>query len=391
MVDARNPTGPAGTDALTARLGPLPARAALAAQWQALEASAQATPFTTWAWVDVWLEQLPDGIEPLLFRASDGGGAVGLGLLVASRPGGLRRLLPGVDLHLQETGRPELDELTVEYASLLVRRGREDDTWRAFFECLLRRRGWSRLCLSATGDAARILGQLPGGLAAFSRRVRPAYRVDLDAVRNAGGGYVAQLSKRMRRELARIEGLYTALGPVRVEVARDSATALQWLAGMDVLHTRYWNSRGEPGAFASSFFLRFHQALARRVDDGLVRLSRVSAGGHVIGFAYHLACQENWHFYNAGLDYEVLGGEADRPGFLAQKLLVEAALAEGVRVYEFMAGEQLYKRRLSTGVRQLHDLELRRRGPLLWLEQQLRRRLHKPPLQPLAATLAGGG
>lgn len=363
-----------------AHIGPLPSRDQLAADWLALEATAEGTPFTSWAWVSTWLQHLPARVQPLLFIARDAQGLLALGLLVARRPSGLRRLLPGHDLHLQETGCAELDELTLEYAGLLARRGAEDAAWAAFLRCLAGQRGWSRLLLSDTTETARIHRHLPPALVCLSRRSRPSYRIDLDALRTAGDGYTAQLSKRMRRELARVEGLYRPLGPLRLDVAADAATARQWLSALERLHTGYWNARGEGGAFASAFFRDFHQGLVGAHNGRLVRLTRIRAGDHDVGYTYHLYWRRHWYFYNAGLDYSLLGNHQDRPGFLAQKLLVEHVLEQGEAGYEFMAGDQLYKRRLATGQRQLHDLELRRRGPLLWSEQCLRRLLGRPPL-----------
>ena len=92
------------------------------------------------------------------------------------------------------------------------------------------------------------------------------------------------------------------------------------------------------------------------------------AGDLVAGYLYDLVWRGRAYFYNGGLAYGALPGR-DRPGYLAQWLSIERHLAEGRAVYEFMAGDQEYKRTLGADPRPMQWLEIRPRGWRLDAEQ----------------------
>lgn len=348
---------------------PLEDCAWLEAEWTALEAQADASPFTAWPWVSTWLRYLPPRVRPLLFRAREAGGTVALGLLVCAPQRGLGRLFGSHALHLHETGEPVLDEITAEYVGLLVRRGSEGNAYAALFETLQSGRGWRRLCIANTAHASAIAAALPRAMAATCVEARPCHYVDLAALRAQGRGYAAALGKKTRSGLRQAGRAYATLGPVRAELAREPDTALAWLGELERLHTRYWNAKGGSGAFASPFFGRFHSDLvARGTAGGFTRMVRVSAGAHVVGYLYALEWRNCVYFYNSGLRYGLLP-RYDRPGVVALHAAIEQAAGEGRDAFDFLAGAQDYKRRLSTATRWLHRVEVRRAGLRAGLER----------------------
>src|SRR5690606_35932594 len=127
----------------------------LSVEWSLLEASADGSPFTSWAWVSTWLKHLPASVRPVLCRIHDGHGLLALGLLVRVPERGLRKAFGSYSMRLQETGDEVIDEITPEYVGLLVRRGREIDAYAAFFEAISQRcRGWRRIQVPATGHGS---------------------------------------------------------------------------------------------------------------------------------------------------------------------------------------------------------------------------------------------
>src|SRR4051812_45706206 len=312
---------------------------ALAADWRRLEAHADGSPFTAWPWVSAWLHHLPQGITPLLFRAEDAEGLVALALLVDTRERGVRRIFGGRTLFVQETGDNDLDGITVEYAGLLTRRGREEAAYKALFAKLDGMPRWYKLRLSASGQAAAILAALPDSLRAFNVRERPSYFVDLAAVRAEGGDYLAKIGSNTRSGLRRTRRHYEARGPLRIEVATETQQALDWLDEVRLLHERYWRSKNKPGSFASAFFVAFHEHLVREnTRSGFTHLVRVMAGDLVVGYLYNLVWRGDVYFYNAGLNYGALDRKQDRPGFLALLLAIEKYQRDGLRNYDFLAG-----------------------------------------------------
>nr|WP_255703405.1 GNAT family N-acetyltransferase [Lysobacter sp. GX 14042] len=362
----------------------------LGVDWTALEAQARGAPFTSWAWVSAWLRNLPDGVAPLVFRARDSGGLLALALLVAAPEHGVGRLFGRRSLYLQETADPVLDEVTIEYAGLLAREGCARPAYAALFQVLAGlRRDWRRLCISTSADAGAVAAALPPALRAASTLARPCHYVDLARVRAEPGGYKAVLGRKVRGSMRQTVRDYARFGPLQAEVAADVPTALAWFDALQDLHTRYWHSRGQPGCFASPFFGRFHRDLiAHGTGAGFTRLTRVCAGDEVVGYLYNLGWRDNIYFYNSGLRYGLLE-KRDRPGIATLYAAIGQAAAEGRAEFDFLAGDQEYKRRLATDARTLHSIEVRRGGMRPMAERLLAALARRgTPGLPLARALA---
>ena len=361
----------------------------LAADWAWLEARANGSPFTTWAWVSTWLRCLPDGVRPIACRVRDGNGLLALGLMVQVRERPLQRLFGTHSLSLLETHDPQIDEITPEYIGLLVRRDREEAGYAAFFEAVVARCGnWRRIRFPATAHGDLIQRALPARLRAYCVADRPAYRIDLASIRASGKDYLQHLSKKTRANLAQVRRAYCALGELRVEEADDPALAVQWLAELRALHERRWTPRGQPGSFASAFFRAFHERLVREhAGSGFARLLRVSAGALVVGYLYVFQWRGGCYFYNSGFNYGALP-RYDSPGIAALHAVVEHGFERGWEVFEFLAGDQDYKRRLSTDAARMHWIEVRPAGVRLALEGMVARLIARRSLgTPLAEAL----
>lgn len=347
---------------------------ALEADWTALAEGHGVSPFSSWAWVSTWLRTLPQDVEPRVFRASDQHGVLALGLLVAVPERGVGRLFGPHSLLLQETGDPVLDEITIEYAGLLVRDNLHEQAYRALFAHVAQvPHDWRRLRIGTTAQAAAIAAAIPAGMEAHSTLARPCYHVELGQLRAAEGGYMHVLGRKSRGALRQTLRAYDAIGPLVAEVAGDSATALAWFDELEVLHTNYWRSRGRGGCFASPFFGRFHRALiANPAHEGLVRITRVTAGDVLVGYLYNLHWNDTVYYYNGGLNYGALR-KHDRPGIASLYAAIVHAAAEGRAEFDFLAGEQEYKRRLATGSRPMHSVDVRRSGLRVAVEKVLAR------------------
>ena len=114
-------------------------------------------------------------------------------------------------------------------------------------------------------------------------------------------------------------------------------------------------------------------------------VSRVSAGDIVIGYKYNLLHGGTEYGYLTGLDYEVLPGR-NQPGFVLNACIIEAALHRGVSTYRFMAGDQDYKKALSTHRRQVRDVIVFRRQLRGTVESRVRRLLRREAFERLAGS-----
>lgn len=373
-----------------ARLVPAQQYPDLQADWCALERAADGTPFSSWCWVSTWLRLLPAGFRPLVFSAEDAHGIAALGLIVQVAESGAKRLFGSHSLHMQETGKADLDEITIEYAGLLVRRGCEDAAYAALVRTLAGELpAWRALHISGSLHAARIAAALPPRFRAYASLEDSSYFVDLGGLRVAGKDYLRGLSKSTRSGLRRTERAYAGKGEVRLELADTAERALEWLDALRILHTRYWQAKGRPGSFGSAFFRAFHcELVAGGTATGLTQLMRISAGPDVVGYLYHLVWNGWAYFYSSGLNYGLLERE-DRPGYLAQMLAIRHYADAGMHAYDFMAGSSEYKRMMSTHMRPMHWIRISPDSWRLALERaaiaMIRRR--RAPVE-LAATLS---
>ena len=340
----------AGRDAeIVVSVAPLSDRGDLAADWQDLEARADTTFFHSWQWVDCWLSTIDD--QPQLLTARQGDAIVGLALLVtATRRFGL---LTSTELFVNETGDPQKDIITIEYNGILADRDVAAEVTRACLEAFNDRASpvrrsvhWDELCIrgvpASYRDLARELGY----------RVRllahdPSGAVDLAAVRRSGKAYLEHLSANTRYQIRRAMRLYEARGELEMTRAASVEQALAFLDELSVLHQRYWTGRGEPGAFAYPFFVRFHRALiARCLPTGTVEVARISAGGAPIGYLYNFIYRGRVYYYLSGFAYE--RDPKLKPGMVSHYLCIDSHVAGGADVYDFMAGENRYKTSLGS-------------------------------------------
>jgi len=327
-----------------------PAGALLLRQsWLALQAFVPHPPFLNWSWIETWIALLPASSMLWTFTCKRDSETIGIGIAMESDGTRLRGLLSLRQLSMNESGEEGLDSITSEYCGLLVRTEDASAVYRSLFESMRRvDRRWDEVVFSSTPHAPFISASLPSGWRIRVAKQRPAYFVDLETVRSKGAGYEGALPSRKRARIARIRRSYEARGRVELVHARNRAERMSFLETLRALHQEYWTSRGRTGAFASPFFDEFHRRLLSRDDcDSFVQLSMILCGGETVGVHYHLISNCATHYYQSGYRYGLLDG-SDHPGFLCHAVMVNDASASGLRLYDFLVGDQRYKRDLAT-------------------------------------------
>ena len=357
------PTSAEHRTPIVVSVGPVGERAALAADWQDLEARADTTFFHSWPWVDCWLSTIDN--QPQLLTARQGDTVVGLALLVATT----RRFgwFSSTELFMNETGDPAKDIVTIEYNGILADRDVAAEVTHACLRAfnddaspVRQAVRWDELCIRGVPASYRDLAQDLG------YRVRllahdPSGAVDLVAVRRSGKPYLSHLSANTRYQIRRAMRLYEARGPLQLSCARTVDEALSFLDDLSVLHQRYWTGRGEPGAFAYPFFVRFHRALiARCLPDGAVEVVRISAGNTPVGYLYNFIYRGRVYYYLSGFAYE--SDPKLKPGMVSHYLCIDRHLARGADIYDFMAGENRYKTSLGSPGADMLAIVLERPG-----------------------------
>ncbi|MEW6704316.1 MAG: GNAT family N-acetyltransferase [Pseudomonadota bacterium] len=352
-------------------LGEAPAPALLEPQWRELEARADGSFFTSWTWIGAWLRQLPPSVKPQLLRVSSGGQTVGLALLTMRCA---RRLgfLTSRRLCLHATGDARYDNITVEYNGVLADRNMSAAVRRHMVDHLVREVDqWDEARFDALAQAPEEWQAAKEGLH-LDIVQEPSFHIRLDKVRSQPGGYLALLGQKPRYNVRRSLRECEAFGEVSLDVARTPEQAMEFLERLKGLHAAYWNSRGLPGAFASAFDHAFHADLVRSgMPRGEIQLLHLRAGPQTIGCLYNFVHRGQVLNYQAGIDYAL--PSVTSPGLAAHALAVELNASLGHAVYDFMLGDQQYKRQLSTDQVTQYSLVARRDRLMFRVENTLRR------------------
>ncbi len=362
-------TAPAGT--IQVQLTRCPELAELAGDWLALEAASEASFFTSWSWIGSWLACLPPGQAPELLSARSNGELVGMALLGRHRA---RRhgFVNSRGLHLNASGDPVADAIAIEYNGFLVARGNPAPVQQAMLDHIVSARSdWDELYLPGLSEAPVGIDQVRG--TNYRVEHKPVFLVDLERVREKSGDYPAVLSQQSRYQVRKSEKACAKLGPITLDAATDLSQALAYLDGLKALHQPYWIARGKPGAFASEFANRFHQQLVRHAwSRGEIQLLRVSLGDKVLGYLYNFVYRGHVYNYQTGIDYSLLEGSVS-PGLVCHARAVSHCAAQGLELYDFMAGDQRYKRAMSTRSSQLDWGVLQRERLRFRAEEALRK------------------
>jgi len=279
-------------------------------------------------------------------------------------------------LLLHETGSEELDRITIEYNSILAETGREREVVIAGVDCVRAANiTWDELMVS--GVEARAIEAWHSPVRGTNWRVdvrqeSKCYFVDLDAVRDRGGDYLALLSSNTRQQIRRSIKAYEKSGSLSVSVASSAETAVEYLHGLQELHDAHWKGRGKDGAFPSEFTRNFHDRLVRdAVGRAEVQMLRVTAGEEVVGYLYNFVRNGHVYFYQSGFKYRE--DPRFRPGLVCHYLAVMHNLKVDNRIYDFLAGPQRYKQSLGAADVTMYWLALQKPRLVFSVERFLKR------------------
>jgi CelD/BcsL family acetyltransferase involved in cellulose biosynthesis len=186
---------------------------------------------------------------------------------------------------------------------------------------------------------AQLVTQLEERGASLHRREGPnVWRLRLP---QSWGEYEAELSKSHRKQVRRLitrvltndrAQLHTATTPTELDDA--------WRVLID-LHQRRRKSLGQKGCFTSPRFEAFHRGVAwRLIEAGILRLHWLTLDGRPIAAEYHIAGTDAVYAYQSGVDPNRLDEE---PGRLITIALLQKAITDGFKHFDFCRGDEPYK------------------------------------------------
>jgi CelD/BcsL family acetyltransferase involved in cellulose biosynthesis len=294
---------------------------ALEGAWRELFAdSPSATPFQTYDWQATWWRHYGAGKKPYLVAVEEGRDLVGL--MPMARFSGAWRTL-------RSAGAGPSD-----YLHPLARDGHETAVAEAVGGYLREMRGFDLL------DLHQVRESLPFASAAPGDSFDQAACLVLDLPRSYDE-YLAMLGKSLRYDVRKLDKTLFKEGKATVQQVTPDEVGL----GMDILfeqHRMRWRKRGLPGAFLGKA-VRFHKEWAdRAVREGWLWLSILRLEGQPIGAIYAMSAHETCYFYQAGFDPS---HGSISPGTLLVASTIRRAIEEGKAHFDFMRGDEPYKRR----------------------------------------------
>jgi hypothetical protein len=332
-----------------AQLAPPPPKTELALLWQELESRADGSFFQTWLYLGCcYEERFP---RPILLQLERHGQVVALALFNRKSYANFFNLY-----YLHETGTAHWDSLFIEHNALLCARnapGAEAACFSAlvkfakvqpFFPSPYRFSGITDATLAAAQRTSIVLLEV----------TRPAWAVDLSALRAKNEDFLTTLSTNTRYQLRRSLRRYHETGPIMVTRAGDVAQARSYLLALIQLHEMTWNRRGQRGAFATVEFRKFHDELVcHGTADRRVDILRISSGDRTIGYLLNFLHQGRVYSYQSGINYNVIHPH-EKPGLTCHAAAIMQYLREDYRIYDFLGGETRHKASLSNMKYHLH-------------------------------------
>jgi hypothetical protein len=334
---------------IAVKVGELPELGELERVWRDLERRSSGRFFVSWAWIGVWLANLPHDWPLRLIRAERFGKTVGLGILAGGEPKKIWNIPYCATEHLHETGVREID-MVIEHNDFLLNASYENEVRSAMIGHWLDSvEKVSELGVPGTSQAGWKSDEIDHERHDMKRfdMTMKSHAMDLEVVRRVGGDPVTILDARTRAKIRRAMREYAQLGELRIATAATIIEALEWLDSLEMLHQKRWTAKGESGCFSNPRFLLFHRMMiARNHENGSATVMRINVGDAALGYLYGFSDKQRFYVYQCGFDYEMVERNS-MPGLVCHVMAMRHLAETGLQLYDFMAGFSGYKSSLS--------------------------------------------
>ncbi len=350
----------------------------LKGEWLALQSRAEHSFFLSWHWIGSWLYTFDPDVQ--IVKAYYQGKIVGL-LAVCRSRGRALKCIPVNTLNCNQTGDPVKDQIWPEYNQMLLDDMHRDVLLPLMMEFLIRKiNGWDELVIGAS--TATVVEELSSasGLSFHEIWCSKSYCIDLSSLRRKGTGYLSTLSRNTRYQIKRSLRQYEAQSPMVLERASSANQAIDFLFEAAPLHLARWGVGINGSGFANEEFNRFHRNLISRTwESGCIDVLRVRCGEVVIAYLYNLIYRGRVYFYLSALKRE--SDPKLKPGLVSHAMAIEYYLDKGMEKYDFMGGNDRYKKSLADESEALLMVSFRKPKLIYRLEnsgRKLKRSMKKP-------------
>ncbi len=315
------------------------AAAGIASVWNRLAAH---SPFSSRDWLEAWWRHFggaanggqPGDLLTLVVR-DEIGQAIGLAPWWLDRSSWTGRVLRFLGSH----------GVCSDYLGVLAEPRKDEEVAATLADWLTGEAAgqWDLIDLDGIDAEDRVMRQLAAEMKSrgclINLRPGPScWRIDLP---DTWDGYVAQLSRPLRKRVRRIErNMFESGRAVLLTVEREDELPRAMEILVD-LHQRRQISIGNTGSFASRSFTDFHRDVTRRfLRRGRLRLHWLELDGRPVAAEYGLASRHAIFSYQGGFDPRL---EDESPGQLATVATIKLAIAQRFAAFDFLRGDEQYK------------------------------------------------
>jgi CelD/BcsL family acetyltransferase involved in cellulose biosynthesis len=238
--------------------------------------------------------------------------------------------------------------------------GREAEALRFFIDWAFSDGGFERMRFHSVLDGKRWLGVVSevaeaAGLGFADEQVDVAPAIELPA---SFEEYVQGLSGHDRHELRRKRRRFGELGSWRVRRAHE----VGWEADLQAFFEFHRQAPGEKAGFFTAARERFFRRLAADLFlFGLARLDVLELEGEAVACTFSYDFRDTLALYNSSFRPDLA---RHAPGMVLVGSLIEQAIAEGKRTFDFLRGDEPYKRRFGPTPRPVYQVMLAVREPV---------------------------
>jgi Acetyltransferase (GNAT) domain len=323
--------------------------------------------YLTWAWTEIWLRTLPPECNLSLIVGSKNNLSV-IAFFLGSKITIRNRFLKFHQVSLNQTLIPDIDIIYVDYNAILI-----DPKITISMEQLLELipiKSWDEFRMircSSIYQPNLVFDSKAYRKYEITAEKHLSFYVNLEEIRRNNNDYLVMLSQNRRQQIRRSIKEYEKMGDIHIKIANNVEEALQIFDELVDIHNNRWADHEFTGALTDEYIINFHKIMiSERYKYGEIQLISISAGNNTLGCLYNLIYDGNVLFYLCGFSY--LPGNLYRPGLVCHYYTILHNAKLGFYTYDFLEGEDPYKKSLSTDFNEMETVIIKKRGMKYILE-----------------------
>jgi len=355
--------------------------------WQSIEQNAETNFYLSWFWMENWLKSLsePESIEKvgvkgktnnlnkdvnIIFIYAEKNAIPVFCYFLGLQTNIINKIIRTKRAYLNKVGDKKQDIITIEYNGILIDKYFAASGFTDVFKSSVK---WDELIAQfVTPDQKKYF--LKHNLYWNSRLEEDdkAFKIELDKVKQYNNDLLPLLSNNRRYQIRRTIKAYQQEGSIEYELSTTLDQKLNYFNDLKKMHQEHWQQKGRSGSFSYKYYTQFHERLIKNhYKKSRVEIFTLRCGKSPIGYLYFLIEGKNVYFYQSGFQYR--DGNNFRPGLLSHYFAINHYAKLGFETYDFLVGDDDYKKSLSTEIYHMKSYRLRKNKIRFKLEDYIRK------------------